>query len=83
MWGGNLQAPLQVREWFMKNGKVEDALRRLCGVKGEITLESLENRMQEVLDAIRQQNTKIDAEIAARRLKPPDLKLVDSEAVGL
>jgi hypothetical protein len=47
----------------MKNGKVEDALSRSCGVEGEITVESVERRMREVNDAVDQQHAKIDAEM--------------------
>lgn len=40
------------REWFMRHGRVEDALRRLCGLEGPITIESLERRMGEAIEAI-------------------------------
>lgn len=66
---------VMVRQWFMEHGKVEDALRRLCGLEGEITIESLERRMHEVNEAIDKQNAKLEARIAARTSEPPESQL--------
>jgi hypothetical protein len=66
---------VMVREWFMQHGKLEDALRRLCGLEGEITVESLDRRMHEVNEAINQQEAEIMAKIAARRSEPPESQL--------
>ena len=66
---------VMVREWFMQHGKLEDALRRLCGLEGDITVESLDRRMHEVNDAIDQQEAEMMAKIAARTSKPPESQL--------
>ena len=55
-----LREALQDREWFMQNGKVEDALHRLCDLQGEITVESIEQRRREVLEAIEKQEAYLD-----------------------
>jgi hypothetical protein len=73
---------VMVRQWFMEHGKVEDALRRLCGLEGEITIESLERRMHDVNEAIDQQNAELDAKIAARTSEPPESQLAKTSATS-
>jgi hypothetical protein len=71
---------VMVRQWFMEHGKVEDALRRLCGLEGEITIESLERRIHEVNEAIDKQNAELEARIAARTSGPPESHLAKTNA---
>jgi hypothetical protein len=73
---------VMVREWFMQHGKVEDALRRLCGLEGEITVESLECRMHEVNDAIDKQNAELEARIAARTSGPLESQLAKTSGTS-
>jgi len=64
-----LREAVTCRRWFAEHGRVEDALTRLCGIQGEITIQSIEQRLKEVSAAIAEQNAEIGAEIAAREAK--------------